>query len=369
MPMLIVTFGITGIAWLSQSLKFIDFIVNKGLSIVKFIYLSALIVPSLLMVTIPVAAFVSIIYAYNKLTNDRELLIFKSAGLNNLTIAKPAIAFATICTLVCYLISLYFLPASYREFKDMQSFIRNNYASVLLQEGVFVSPSKNLTIFIKAKDNLGVFKGLLMHDSKNPDREITMMAQEGYIEEGKDEPTFVLLKGSHQETDLKTGQTSLLYFDKYNLKMDFFQNTATGKRWREPEERYLQELFFSTDSDDFQKPKLLAEGHQRLTWPLINIILSLLAVFPFIQSNFKRRGNLKNIVFVSIFAIGCILAQVALKNFAQKHFIFAALMYFNIGLVIFILSLFLFKYNNFEFENLIEKIKSKFFVRKKRSAT
>lgn len=357
--MLIISLGITGIAWLSQSLKFIDFIVNRGLSLMKFLYLSALILPSLLMVTIPVSAFISIAYAFNKLTADRELVIFKSAGMDNLTLAKPALKFAIGCTLACYLISLYLLPASYREFKDTQSFIRNNYSSVLLQEGTFVNPSKDTTVFIKSRDVTGNFKGLLLHDNKNPEKPVTIMAQEGYLDDSSGSPVFVLIKGSHQEIDNRTGKISLLYFDQYNLKMDFFQNVSPTERWREPEERYLNELFFTDKSDSFQKPKLIAEGHQRIVWPLVNMILVLLAAFPFLQGNFRRKGQIKSIALSSVLAVFFIILLIGLKNSASKHWIFIILMYFEVLLSGFIIYLLTFKYSSFELEAVTKKIRSK----------
>jgi len=101
-PMLIITLGITGIAWLSRSLKFVS--------------------------------------------SDSEIIVFKASGISNFNIMKPAINFSILCTIISFFIAFYFLPASYREFKDMQSFIKNNYASILLQEGVFSKPTKDLTI-------------------------------------------------------------------------------------------------------------------------------------------------------------------------------------------------------------------------------
>ncbi|HCR85455.1 MAG TPA: hypothetical protein DIV86_02140, partial [Alphaproteobacteria bacterium] len=348
--MLIITAGITGIAWLSQSLKFIDFIVNKGLSLIKFLHLSALIIPSLLMVTLPISAFISVIYAFNKLSSESELIIFKAAGVNNYTLAKPALLFAVICSLLCYFVSLYLLPSSYREFKDMQNFVRNNYTSIMLQEGTFVNPSKDMTIFIKSRDISGNFSGLLMHNAKNPDNIVTMMAQEGYIEDGRDGPVFVLLNGSHQEMDSKTGKISLLYFDKYNLKMDFFQVISPSKRWREPEERYLNELFYPNDSAPEQKQKLFAEGHQRLIWPLVNFILVMLAAFPFLQGNFRRKGNIKNIVITSAIAVIFILLLIGFKNSANKHMSFVILMYLEVALSAFLLYLLVFRYSSTELE-------------------
>ena len=54
-PMLVVTFSLTGVIWLTQSLRFIDLIINKGLSFWLFLYLTLLLLPSLLTVILPIA--------------------------------------------------------------------------------------------------------------------------------------------------------------------------------------------------------------------------------------------------------------------------------------------------------------------------
>ena len=46
-PTLLALVAFSGAVWVSQSLRFVDLIVNKGLSVGRFLYLTALLVPSL----------------------------------------------------------------------------------------------------------------------------------------------------------------------------------------------------------------------------------------------------------------------------------------------------------------------------------
>ncbi len=326
-PFLLITLAITGIAWLSQSLKFVDFIVNKGLSVGAFFYLSMLILPSLLWVIIPAATFIAIVYAYNKLTSDSELVIFRAVGVDNKALMRPAILFCLITTLLSYSISLYLLPASYREFKDMQIYIRNNYASVLLQEGVFTNPSKGLTVYIREKDQLGVMKGLIVHDNRSKDKSYTITAQEATLETTPKGPMFILRNGSHQEFNKKTEQFSLLYFDSYNLEMNLFNNELIQKRWREAPELYLNELFFNKNPNTKDRLKQVSEGHYRLTWPLYNFLLCMIALIPFIKGEFSRRGSVKKMTRIGVVAIAIIIAALALKNITVKNVYLNALDY------------------------------------------
>ena len=67
LPALLATVAFSGAVWLSQSLRFVDLIVNKGLPLTTFLYLTALLLPSLLLVVMPFALFCAVLFAYHRL--------------------------------------------------------------------------------------------------------------------------------------------------------------------------------------------------------------------------------------------------------------------------------------------------------------
>src|ERR1700722_11536232 len=113
----LITLSLTSIIWLTQALRFIDFIVNRGISFVSFLELTLLLIPSLMLFVIPFAFLCAALYVYYRLMMDSELLVLSGAGLSRFQIALPAIRIALIGTLFSYCISLYILPVSYHEFK------------------------------------------------------------------------------------------------------------------------------------------------------------------------------------------------------------------------------------------------------------
>ena len=78
--MVLITLSLTCIIWLSQSLRFIEMIVNQGVSTATFIYLTILMLPSFLTHILPVSLFCIVIFIYAKLTSDKELVIMQAAG-------------------------------------------------------------------------------------------------------------------------------------------------------------------------------------------------------------------------------------------------------------------------------------------------
>src|SRR5688572_9795969 len=88
---LLITVSLTSIVWLTQALRFIDFIVNQGVSISVFIELTALLIPALLLIILPPAFFCALIFTYHKLKSDNELIVMQSAGLSRWKLAAPAL--------------------------------------------------------------------------------------------------------------------------------------------------------------------------------------------------------------------------------------------------------------------------------------
>ena len=167
-PFLLVVFSLSGVVWLTQSLRFIDLIVNKGLSISLFLTLTVLLIPSLLSIILPIALFAAVVYTYHRMLSESEIVVLRATGLSNLRLAAPAVSLALVVTVAVFLVNLYFMPVGFRLFKDMQYEIRHSVASVMLQEGVFNTPIDGLTIYVGERESGGELTDILVHDSRDP---------------------------------------------------------------------------------------------------------------------------------------------------------------------------------------------------------
>lgn len=130
-----IALGLCFAIWLSQSLRLIELIVNRGVSVGTFLYLAMLLLPRFLEVVLPIATFAAILFTYHRLITDSELVVLRATGFSQARLARPALMAAATASILGLALSLYFLPTSLRAFKDLQFEIRNNFASILLQEG------------------------------------------------------------------------------------------------------------------------------------------------------------------------------------------------------------------------------------------
>jgi lipopolysaccharide export system permease protein len=328
---LAIALSLTSIVWLSQALRFIDYIVNRGVSILMFLHLTLLMVPSLFMIVLPFALLCATLYTYNRLTQDSELVVLQSAGLSRFQVAKPALTMAVYVTLISYAITLYILPLTYSQFKDMQVFLRDNFASLLLQEEVFNSPVDGLTVYIKERDNNGNLRGIIVHDSRDPAHPLTMMAELGKLVQTPQGPRFLLVNGNRQE--MSNGHLNLLQFKSYAVDIGFY----TSKRRmgaRQPEELFPAQLF-SYQGDPQMVNEMRAEGHKRLAWPLYDLALVMLAIGILISGEFNRRSQWRRITLAAGAGSVALLVGFGLTNVAARYPMLIALIYLPLLMVCF----------------------------------
>jgi lipopolysaccharide export system permease protein len=284
----LVTVSLTSIVWLTQALRLLDFIVHQGVSVSLFLWLTLLTIPSLLMFVLPVGVCAAILFYYHKLKTDSELVALQAAGLSAWNLARPALSVALGAVAAGYAISLYLLPVSYAQFREMQSFLRHNYVSILLQEGVFASPVEGLTVFIRARAEDGTLQGVLVHDNRKESAPVTMMADTARLVETSSGPRFLLSSGNRQER--RDGRLSFLYFDRYALDIGLY---AGNMHTRKPDaqEMFVPALLTAEGNTARETLRLRAEGHQRLLWPLYSLCLALLSLSLLLSAEFNRRSR------------------------------------------------------------------------------
>ncbi len=294
-PLLVVITSLTGIVWLTQSLRLMDLIINKGLSVGLFFYLTLLLLPSLLAVILPFALFAAVLYGYHRIAVDSELTVLRASGISNLGLATPALLLSVAVMIVSYILNLYLMPAGYRAFKDLQTQVRDSFATVMLQEGVFNTPIDGLTIYVRERARNGELHGILVHDSRDPAETATLMAETGMLVRNGEQPRFVLQNGNRQTVATDKGQLQLLYFDSYTFQFAS-GSPINPNRFREAKERYLHELLFPSDvQEDRHRREFLVEAHQRLIGPFTGLVLVLLALATMLSGEFNRRGHGKRL--------------------------------------------------------------------------
>jgi len=285
-----VTAGLTALIWLTQSLRFVELVVNRGLSLLVFMRLTGLLIPSFIAVILPITTYVVIQFIYQRLAGDRELTVMRAAGLSPFALARPALAVALFATAVTFWLNLSLVPDTLAAFREFQWEIRNKVAAFLLQEGVFTSISDKLVVYVRTRTPDGSLRGILVDDARDPTAHATILAESGQLVEGKNGPRVLLMNGSRQEIDHQTGRLNILTFKQNELDLTDAAGPE-GERPADMSEVGLGELFHPRLALPRDVPKWIAEGHKRLASPLAAISYALVALVSVLTGAFQRHGG------------------------------------------------------------------------------
>jgi len=325
--MLFVTAALSAAVWLAQSLRLVDLIVNRGLSIEMFLYLALLILPRFLDIVLPIGAFIAVLFVFNRLSAESELVVMRAAGLGPLALARPVFILAGIAFVVLIGLSAYFLPASNREFKDLQFEIRNRFVSALLQEGTFTSISDKLTIYIGGRDERSEVTGLLISDDRDPQQPVTILAERGAFADDAQGSRIIMVNGTRQSFDRANGKLSVLTFDRYTLDLNMLRDVP-GVRFRDAQERFLTELFWPpAQLDPLTRTSFFVEGHQRLVVPLSVFSFVMIPLACLLPGEFSRRGQLRRVLIAVGLAFLFQAVDLGIRNVAARNPALIPLMY------------------------------------------
>lgn len=329
-PFCITSFIIISITWITQLLKLLN-LLDKGIGLFDFFQLSILLIPSLLYLTLPIIITISVAYAYNKLRIDRQIIILSSNGINNINLINPAIILCTIITIFAYMNSAYFMPKSYNILKKDIYKIKNNYVAKIITPKTFTQISKKTTIYVKEQNKDGSIAGVVIFDNRVPAEKSVIFAKKGDIKIIDQKPIIYLFDGIRQAYDSSNNITKLR-FDSLVLDIGHSESqNLESKKQINNAGMYIQDLLFPTDNTEpYNVKRAIVDGHNRILWPLYNIILPLIVLSILLKTPYSRVVQYKESFLIVLFVILAIVLHFSLEKMSYNNFKIIILSYINV---------------------------------------
>lgn len=319
-PIAVLTLLLTGVVWLVQVLPLLDLVISKGQSAWTFLYLILLLLPTLLLIILPISFFFAVLTTLNRLQGDSELVVMSAAGYSPRQLAVPVLAAAAIVMAITYACALWLAPAGQRTLGDKLVDIRADIAGALLNEGTFNTPSKGLTIFIRSMGSGGDIRGILVHDSREKDRPVTYIAERGILAQTPAGTRLIMMDGTIETSSKNGQQLQVLHFESDTFSLDQF-NAVTRNPVRKMPERFLGELLMPSEPD--LEPRLrsqfFAEAHNRLSQPLFCIAFALIALAAVTRGRRQRGSIALRLTMASFAAAGLRIAAYGILGLAQRN--------------------------------------------------
>ena len=314
-PFLFFVLVFTGVIWLGQSLRIIDTVVNHGQSAGVFLEFTLLLLPTVLSVVLPVAAFAATLYAMNRLFSDSEIVVMFASGLSATSLVRPVLMFSSLVMAVVFALTLYVMPTAQRQLKSRISEVKGDVAAAFLREGAFLSPVRGVTVYLRGMARPGEMLGIFVHDERDEDEITTYTAERAVLLSDADGTRLVMFDGVAQIAKRhEADSVSILRFEQFAY--DLTQFTAkNSRRRRKPSEMYLPRLLSieKGQTGGRRLGKYRAEAHEALSAPLYVLTLPLIAVAFVIGPGFRRQGFVGRIILATGAAVALRLLGLAMK--------------------------------------------------------
>ena len=302
--------GLALIALLTQGLDQdqLDVIVENRQSVGVYLWVSLLATPQIISLLMPIAVFIATAAALNVAHRENEIVVAQASGMSNWQVASPVMRLTVLAAILHLGLNLWIQPAASRELRETMTSASTDLAASLVREGMFMSHGDGLTTFARQVSG-GEMHDLLVSDTRNPKASVTYIAKTAYLVQSEGAPVLVMRDG-HMQQVRESGALEMLAFTQSPFDLAPFVNDQKAVVLEESD-RFLPELFFPDMTNYYDNANvnlLMAEGHARMSAPLLNMAMAMLAIFAVLGGDFSRRGYAIRIALASAAALTLRLA-------------------------------------------------------------
>lgn len=283
--------ALTAVVWITQALRQFDLLTSKGQTILVFLTMTGLTIPSLVAIIAPVALFVGVLYSLNKFNGDSELVVMSAAGISPGALLRPfALLFALVFGLVAWM-TLDVMPASFDAIQLLTSRIRADFITNFARPGAFTELESGFIFHYRERSPDGALRGVFMQDRRDPAHITSYIAERGRTIEKNGSNYLVLDEGSYQRP-AAGGDSAIVTFKDYTIDLtQFAHRDETSKR---PRERSTAELISPNPKDETMTRlagRFRAELIDRLTAPFYAFVAGLIGFAALGEARTTRQGR------------------------------------------------------------------------------
>ena len=210
--------ALTAVIWITQALRELDLLTGKGQTILVFLTVTGLSLPALITVISPVALFIATIYTLNRLNGDSELIVMSAAGMPPRRLMVPFLALGGFVCGIVAMMTVYLMPASFQELRDLVTKIRADFVANMVKEGQFTTLDNGITFHYRERAGNALL-GIFMQDRREEGRTIVYLAERGQTTETNGQAYLVLEKGSVQRQQPNSRDSSIVAFERYAVDL------------------------------------------------------------------------------------------------------------------------------------------------------
>jgi lipopolysaccharide export system permease protein len=312
----------TGVVWLTQAVRLIDTVIASGQSAAVFLTFSALVMPQVLVIVLPLSAIGAALFAINKLYGESELVVMMASGLGPLGLMRPVAMFGALAGLAMAGVLFFLVPAGGTALADRTQAIRSDVAKALIVERQFLHPVPGITLFISDTSRAGEMAGIFLNDQREFERPITYSAEHALLVRDGMEARLVMRDGVALTLDERSQQINTVQFDQFVFDLSDLLKEQSERTPR-PSEYWVLDLLQPSEEmiarGRYTAGDFIAEGHYKLTMPMLAMIYPMIALVTILAGGYRRSGFGRRVIVAIGVAVILQVLTFTTKSQVQSH--------------------------------------------------
>ena len=293
-----------------ELLRLVELLVSKGVGLFAVLKVFAHLLPSFLVLTLPIAGIIASITAFGRLSFDKELVAMRAAGLSLLRLSRPVFLFALLVFGLTLWLAQWGQPWSSMNLKKVALNLLRDQLVLALERGTFNEPIPKMMIYVSDLGEEQESTGIFLSDERNTDEPRVIVARQYrvFIDASANQVALRLENGVIHSKPDQIDEYQRIAFSSYDLKLSLNQSGYTSEE-RPSYETITAQLAQSHGRDPSALRRLM-EYYKDLAFPTASLVFCLLGVPVGIVS--KRSGRIGGfavgvlvVILYYVLNIGC----------------------------------------------------------------
>ncbi|MDH3504589.1 MAG: LptF/LptG family permease [Nitrospirota bacterium] len=308
-PFLTSLTGLCFIIFTKEMLRLVDLVVSRGISLAALGSIVLHLLPSFLVLTLPIACLIASISAFNRLSFDNEVIAIRAAGVSFWRINLPVVFFSAGVFLLTVYLSQWGQPWANVSLKTLALSVIEDELTLAVDSGVFNEPIPGLMVYVPNSENTSGYKGVFISDQRNPEKPLIIVAENFQMLKQSERQQFGirLFKGGIHQIPKEANSFHRVTFDTYDFWLSSPFTSVKDKTTRKTYQDLTQQLEESGGTDAGALRRLM-EYYKDTAFPVATFVLGLLGVPVGIVS--KRSGKAGGFAIGVLVIIGFYLLNV-----------------------------------------------------------
>ena len=284
----------TFVLLMQKILPLVDMLVNKGVSLGEVSALIWYLLPSFLVLTLPMSILLAILISLGKFSSDSELMAMKASGVSLYQMLPPFVVLCIAGFLATNALTLHFLPKGNFAFRTKLVDIAKKHSEANLEEGIFIDSFEGLVLYINSFDKEeNKVRGIFLIDKRDPKQQTVIVAQHAVIiaDQNNTNIFFKLADGTIHRFDPRSLNYEYALFNNYDMNVplqDIDDDEEFKIKYKEMDMSNLWNLSCERREKKLSDVAINMEMSKRLAFPVACLVFGILGVS---VGSFWRRGG------------------------------------------------------------------------------